>query len=32
MNHHNLFVAGVPATGKLWLGSRLAQEHGYLYI
>ena len=32
MPHRNLFIAGVPATGKSWLGSWLAQEHGYLHI
>jgi hypothetical protein len=28
----NLFFAGVPATGKSWLGQWLAEERGYLHI
>jgi hypothetical protein len=32
MLHHNLFVAGVPATGKSWLGQWLAQKHGYVDV
>jgi hypothetical protein len=28
----HLFVAGVPATGKSWLGEWLAEQHGYLHI
>lgn len=32
MMSHDLFVAGVPATGKSWLGQWLAKEHGYLHI
>jgi hypothetical protein len=32
MTRHDLFVAGVPATGKSWLGHWLAEEHGYLHI
>ncbi len=29
---HDLFVAGVPATGKSWLGRWLAEERGYVHI
>jgi len=29
---HDLFVAGVPATGKSWLGQWLAEKHGYVHI
>jgi hypothetical protein len=25
---HHLFLAGVPATGKSWLGRWLAEQHG----
>ena len=32
MTRHDLFVAGVPATGKSWLGQWLAEAHGYLHI
>jgi hypothetical protein len=32
MTRHDLFVAGVPATGKSWLGQWLAEEHGYVHI
>ena len=32
MTCHDLFVAGVPATGKSWLGQWLTEEHGYLHI
>lgn len=32
MIRHDLFVAGVPATGKSWLGQWLAEEHGYVHI
>jgi len=32
MSDHDLFVAGVPATGESWLGQWLAQEHGYVHI
>jgi hypothetical protein len=32
MMRQDLFVAGVPATGKSWLGRWLAKEHGYLHI
>jgi hypothetical protein len=28
----NLFVAGVPATGKSWLGKWLVENHGYIHI
>jgi cytidylate kinase len=28
----HLFVAGVPATGKTWLGTWLAQKQGYMHI
>jgi hypothetical protein len=28
----HLFVGGVPATGKSWLGQWLAERHGYLHI
>jgi hypothetical protein len=28
----HLFVAGVPATGKTWLGSWLAENKGYIHI
>lgn len=28
----HLFIAGVPATGKSWLGSWLAEQFGYLHI
>jgi shikimate kinase len=28
----HLFIAGVPATGKTWLGSWLAAERGYRHI
>jgi len=28
----HLFLAGVPATGKSWLGPWLAEEHGYVHI
>lgn len=31
MKRH-LFVAGVPATGKSWLGQWLAETRGYLHI
>ncbi len=31
-NFDILFVAGVPATGKSWLGKWLAEQHGYLHI
>jgi hypothetical protein len=27
-----LFLAGVPATGKSWLGSWLAETHGYVHM
>jgi hypothetical protein len=29
---YHLFLAGVPATGKSWLGQWLAEQHGYLHI
>src|SRR5215470_187705 len=29
---NNLFIAGVPATGKSWLGSWLSAEQGYVHI
>ena len=32
MTRQNLFIAGVPATGKSWLGQWLADEHGYIHI
>ncbi|TMA77890.1 MAG: hypothetical protein E6J74_42385, partial [Deltaproteobacteria bacterium] len=32
MTHHEIFVAGVPATGKSWLGQWLAEQHGYVHI
>jgi hypothetical protein len=32
MMSHGLFVAGVPATGKSWLGTWLAERHGYVHI
>lgn len=32
MTRHGLFIAGVPATGKSWLGQWLAEEHGYVHI
>lgn len=32
MTRKDLFVAGVPATGKSWLGQWLAEEHGYVHI
>jgi hypothetical protein len=32
MTQPHLFVAGVPATGKSWLGQWLAEKHGYLHI
>jgi hypothetical protein len=32
MTNHGLFLAGVPATGKSWLGQWLAEEHGYVHI
>jgi hypothetical protein len=32
MNPHELFIAGVPATGKSWLGRWLAENHGYVHI
>ena len=28
----NLFISGVPATGKTWLGNWLAQTRGYVHI
>ena len=28
----HLFIAGIPATGKTWLGSWLAETRGYLHI
>jgi hypothetical protein len=28
----HLFIGGVPATGKTWLGNWLAAERGYLHI
>jgi hypothetical protein len=28
----NLFIAGVPATGKTWLGNWLAETQGYVHI
>ena len=28
----HLFLAGVPATGKSWLGRWLAEKHGYVHI
>jgi len=31
-SRHFLFVAGVPATGKSWLGQWLAENHGYIHI
>jgi hypothetical protein len=31
LNRH-LFIAGVPATGKSWLGSWLEQTQGYVHI
>ena len=31
-NSRNLFVAGVPATGKSWLGKWLAEKHGFIHI
>ena len=27
-----IFIAGVPATGKSWLGQWLAEKHGYIHI
>ncbi len=32
MSSFGLFVAGVPATGKSWLGQWLAENHGYVHI
>lgn len=32
MIRHDVFIAGVPATGKSWLGQWLAEEHGYIHI
>jgi len=32
MTRHDLFVAGVPATGKSWLGQWLAEDHSYVHI
>lgn len=32
MTRRNLFIAGVPATGKTWLGQWLAEKHGYTHI
>ncbi|SRR6266545_369041 len=29
---HNLFLAGVPAVGKSWLGTWLAEQRGYVHI
>jgi hypothetical protein len=28
----DIFIAGVPATGKSWLGQWLAEKHGYIHI
>ena len=28
----HIFLAGVPATGKTWLGSWLAEQRGYVHI
>ncbi len=30
--HRLIFIAGVPATGKTWLGNWLAETHGYVHI
>jgi predicted kinase len=32
MMRHGLFVAGVRATGKSWLGECLAEECGFIHI
>jgi predicted kinase len=32
MSNQRLFVGGVPATGKSWLGQWLAANHGYIHI
>src|SRR6267142_5764594 len=32
MSDNGLFVAGIPATGKSWLGQWLAENHGYIHI
>jgi hypothetical protein len=32
MPREHLFIAGVPATGKSWLGQWLAESHGYVHI
>lgn len=32
MTSHGVFVAGVPATGKSWLGQWLAENQGYIHI
>ena len=32
MSSETLFVAGIPATGKSWLGQWLAENHGYIHI
>ena len=32
MTSPGLFVSGVPATGKTWLGQWLAEKHGYVHI
>ena len=32
MSFNNVLIAGVPATGKSWLGKWLAEKHGYVHI
>lgn len=32
ISSRHIFLGGIPATGKSWLGSWLAEQHGYLHV